>query len=80
MTKAILAAGVVLAATFSMQMEAVAQSKAPVYRYCLQENPIGRGGLGQTLCRYNTLAQCWASKTSPSDLCYLNPAYPGSRR
>lgn len=51
-----------------------AAQQAPVYRYCLQENPLGRG-VGQTLCRYNTLAQCWASKTSPSDLCYLNPAY-----
>jgi hypothetical protein len=78
--KTIIAAGVLAAATFAMQAEVLAQSKAPIYRYCLQEGGGFRGGLGSTLCRYNTLAQCWASKTSPSDLCYLNPAYHQPRR
>ena len=77
--KTIVAAGVVLAAVIGMQSQAQAQN-APVYRYCLQEGGGFRGGLGSTLCRYNTLAQCWASKTSPSDLCYLNPAYHQPRR
>lgn len=77
--KTIVAAGVVLAAAIGMQSQAQAQN-APVYRYCLQEGGGFRGGLGSTLCRYNTLAQCWASKTSPSDLCYLNPAYRGARK
>lgn len=51
---------------------------APVYRYCLEQ----RFGFldTATLCRFNTLAQCVASKTGPADFCYLNPAYRGSRR
>lgn len=73
--KTIVAAGALFAAAVGMQAEALAQS-APTYRYCLQESGFGRsGGSGQLLCRYNTLAQCWASKSSPSDFCYPNPAY-----
>ncbi len=70
----ILLAALAFAVVAGAAAPALAQTKAPVYRYCLQENPLGRG-VGGTLCRFNTLAQCWASKTSPSDLCYLNPAY-----
>jgi hypothetical protein len=66
--------GALVAGVVGLQAQAFAQS-APTYRYCLQEFGGFRGGTGTTLCRYNTLAQCWASKTSPGDLCYLNPAY-----
>jgi hypothetical protein len=49
--------------------------KAQVYRYCLFEGGGGpRGGSGQMMtCRYNTLAQCMASKTANSDSCIINP-------
>lgn len=61
--------GMIAAAT----VPAFAQTtKAPVYRYCLQESG-GRDGGSSTLCRFNTLAQCWMSKTRPSDFCYPNP-------
>lgn len=79
MMKTVVVAGALFAAAIGMQAEAQAQN-APTYRYCLQESGGFRGGSGQTLCRYQTLAQCWASKTSPSDFCYLNPAYPGPKR
>lgn len=65
-----------LAGIVSMQGPVLAQGKsAPVYAYCLQESGGFRGGTGQILCRFNTLAQCWASKSSPADFCYRNPAY-----
>jgi hypothetical protein len=67
------------AATFGMAgmlAPAMAQgTKAPVYKYCLQEAGGGIQGTGQILCRYNTLAQCWASKSGPGDLCYINTDY-----
>jgi hypothetical protein len=74
-----IAAAALVAAVVGMHSEAVAQ-KATVYRYCLQEGGGSIfGGGGFTLCRYETLAQCWASKNSPNDFCYLNPAYPGRK-
>jgi hypothetical protein len=76
--KAIIAAAALAAAVIGMQAPALAQ-KATVYRYCLQEGGGGRTGPGQTLCRYETLAQCWASRTGPADFCYFNPAYPGRK-
>jgi hypothetical protein len=77
--KVIIAAGALLAAVIGVQSQALAQ-KATVYRYCLQEGGVSRGGMGQILCRYETLAQCWASRTGPADYCYLNPAFPGSKK
>jgi len=74
----LIVAGAVAAGLAGMQAPAVAQ--APVYKYCLQEMGGGIRGGGQTLCRYSTLAQCWASKTSPGDLCYLNTAYYQQKR
>jgi hypothetical protein len=76
--KTLIAAGALAAAFIGMQAPAVAQ-KATVYRYCLQEGGAFRGGSGQTLCRYESLAQCWASRTGPTDFCYLNPAYTGRK-
>lgn len=69
----LIAAGALALGLAGMQAPAVAQgTKAPVYKYCLQETGGGFRGGGQILCRYSTLAQCWASKTSPGDLCYIN--------
>jgi len=76
--KFIIAAAARAATGIGTQAPAVAQ-KATVYRYCLQEGGIGRAGPGQILCRYETLAQCWASRSGPADFCYLNPAYPGRK-
>jgi hypothetical protein len=74
--KLLIAAGALALGLAGMQAPAFAQgTKAPVYKYCLQEMGGFRGGSGQILCRYNTLAQCWASKTSPGDLCYINTDY-----
>ena len=74
--KILIAAGAMLAATIGMQAEAFAQGKrqsAPVYRYCLLESGGYRGGGGSTLCRFNTIEQCMASKTGWSDTCIINP-------
>lgn len=72
--KVIVAAGVLLATAIGMQTQALAQSKAPIYRYCLLEGSGSfRGGGGATLCRFNTLAQCLASRNSFADTCIINP-------
>jgi hypothetical protein len=72
--KVIVAAGVLLATAIGMQTEALAQTKAPIYRYCLLEASGGRhGGGGSTLCRFNTIAQCMASRNSFADTCIINP-------
>ena len=74
--KVIVATGVLFAAAIGMQAEALAQSqpKAPIYRYCLLEASGGfRGGGGSTLCRFNTIAQCLASRNSFADTCIINP-------
>ena len=39
-------------------------------RYCLQAYDPSPAPL---LCRYENLQQCFASRTSPSDYCLLNP-------
>ena len=76
----IVVAAALAAAALAWQSPAAAQS-APVYPFCLQQSDGPRdGGGGGTLCRYQTLAQCWASKTGPSDFCYPNPAYPAPRK
>jgi hypothetical protein len=75
--------GAVFAGFAGMLAQAVAQqTKAPVYRYCLVESSGGfRGsGGGSTLCRFNTWAQCMASKTGISDYCIVNPELTFPRR
>jgi hypothetical protein len=73
--KALLTMCVLVAAVIGVQAEAFAQvQKAPVYRYCLLEIGGGiRGGGGSMLCRFNTFAQCMASRTGHSDSCIINP-------
>lgn len=50
--------------------------------YCLESSDGGdQGGASLIMwCRYETMAQCWASKTSPSDICSLNPVLAFERR
>jgi len=46
-------------------------------RFCLESTDggggHGGGGAGSLLCRYETMAQCVASKTTQGDRCMLNP-------
>ena len=57
-----------------MQADAFAQfQKAPVYRYCLFDQGGGGRFGGAMLCRFNTLAQCMAARTSLIDSCIINP-------
>jgi hypothetical protein len=80
--KILVATAALLAVTFGLTAGAFAQQqKAPVYRYCLLESSGGfRGGGGSTLCRFNTLQQCMASKTGWSDSCIINPELTFPRR
>jgi hypothetical protein len=74
--KILFVAGALLAVVFGIAGTAFAQVQAPVYRYCLLERSGGgSGGTGgeAMLCRYNTWAQCMASKTGNSDTCIINP-------
>jgi hypothetical protein len=50
--------------------------------YCLQSGAGGGRGGGDAplLCRFETLAQCNASKTANSDYCMLNPVIGFSKR
>lgn len=41
-------------------------------RYCIEMAEQG-GPAGPPQCMFETLAQCVASKTAPSDRCMLNP-------
>jgi hypothetical protein len=74
--KILFAASALLAVTIGIGSATFAQAQnAPVYRYCLLEGGGGpRGGTGQMMtCRYNTWAQCMASKAGNSDSCIINP-------
>ena len=66
--------GVVFACA-SLPTAISAQGK--IYEYCMES---GDSGGGSTVnCAYETLAQCMASKGSPSDRCYSNPRLGGRR-
>lgn len=78
----IIVAAAALAAGVAAGPSPAAAQNAPVYPFCLQQADGPRdGGGGGTLCRYQTMAQCWASKTGSADFCYPNPAYrqPGKK-
>jgi hypothetical protein len=70
---ALLAAGLAIAA-----MPASAQN-APVYPYCLLDGSHPNTA-GMVLCRFETIAQCMASRNSFNDTCYINPQFAGRRR
>ena len=78
--KAMIAAGVLVAAAVGLfQIPASAQTPSSAYRYCLMDGSH-RDTVGMVLCRYNTLAQCMASRNSFGDTCYINPEYTGRRK
>jgi hypothetical protein len=58
--------------------QASAQNRAPVYRYCLMNNSHP-GEVGSLLCRFDTLAQCLASRHSLGDTCLINPELVGRK-
>ena len=65
--------GALFATFIATEMNAMAEEKLRKNeRYCLETG--GRGG-GSRLCRYETMAQCIASKTGNSDNCYQNPGW-----
>jgi hypothetical protein len=72
--RTLVVAATAAAAFIGLQTSAEAQ-RAPVYRYCLIEYLGPRGGGGTLLCRFNTWAQCMASRSGPSDSCIINPEY-----
>ena len=64
---------VMLAAAAVLALAAPVSAQEPVRaneRYCLQAFDPSPAPL---LCRYESLQQCFASRTSPSDSCLLNP-------
>ena len=78
--KAMIAAGVLVAAAVGLfQIPASAQTPSSAYRYCLM-NGSHRDTVGMVLCRFNTLAQCMASRNGFGDTCYINPQYTGRRK
>ncbi|HEY8269218.1 MAG TPA: DUF3551 domain-containing protein [Xanthobacteraceae bacterium] len=64
---AVLAAAAVLALTGSAFTQETVRANE---RYCLQSYDPSPAPL---LCRFESLQQCSASRTSPSDYCLLNP-------
>jgi hypothetical protein len=48
--------------------------------YCLQSSGGRHGGGDPLLCRFETMAQCIASKTSNGDWCMENPEIGFRRR
>lgn len=56
----------------SAQNRNVSPQQSP-YKWCLEENPGGAGGGSLPwLCRFKTLDQCMASRSSPADRCAPN--------
>lgn len=76
--KIFIVASALLAAGFALAAPAHAQN-APVYQYCLLDGSHPNTS-GMVLCRYETLAQCMASRNSFNDTCYVNPQYAARRR
>jgi hypothetical protein len=67
--------GVLFACGASLQTAASAEGI--VNQFCLES---ADGGGGSTVnCAYDSMAQCLASKSPPSDKCYANPRL-GDRR
>jgi hypothetical protein len=78
--KAIIGTGILAAAAVGLfQVPASAQTPVSAYRYCLMSGG-SRDTSGMVLCRYDTLAQCMASRNGFGDTCYINPQYTGRRK
>jgi hypothetical protein len=64
---AVLLAGGVIAASSASAQQPVRANE----RYCIEV--LDDTGPNPWECRFETYAQCLASKTSPGDKCWLNP-------
>lgn len=64
-------AATVSAAALIPTTSADAQQRVRIYKFCMEESRSFSGS-NQTLCRFDTLAQCNASKNSLADRCVLN--------
>jgi len=64
---ALLAGGMAAADSRALAQQPVRANE----RYCVEV--LDKTGLHPWLCRFETYAQCVASKTSPGDRCWLNP-------
>jgi hypothetical protein len=73
-------AGALFAVLIAAQTTASAQERLRSNeRYCLEASGGRGGGPQPLLCRFETMAQCRASKTGPTDRCMLNPALDSRR-
>jgi hypothetical protein len=78
--KSLIASGVLAAAAVGLfQIPASAQTPSSAYRYCLMSGSH-RDTVGMVLCRFDTLAQCMASRNGFGDTCYINPEFTGRRK
>jgi Protein of unknown function (DUF3551) len=60
-----------------MAFQTCASAQGKTYPYCLESGDAGGGTT--TNCAYETMAQCMASKSRPSDRCSVNPSFGGRR-
>ena len=61
----------------SAMLQATASAQGRIYKYCLEQGSPGSFPL--MTCYYETMEQCIASKTGPSDRCMINPQWMGRR-
>ena len=68
-------AGALIVALATVQGTSAQERLRANERYCLESADGGDhgGGGGSFLCRFETMAQCIASKTTQGDRCMLNP-------
>ncbi len=78
MRRSIVAGALALGIGLPWALPASAQN-APTYRYCLLDGSHPDSA-GMVLCRFETLAQCMASRNSFNDTCHVNPEYTGRRQ
>ena len=78
MKRLIVAGALALGIGLPWALPASAQN-APIYRYCLLDGSHPDTA-GMVLCRFDTLAQCMASRNGFGDTCYINPQYTGRRK
>ncbi len=68
----------VVAAMLLLSLTHASAQTARTYRWCLMHG-APHDMAGMVLCRFETLAQCMASRNSFADTCYINPEYAARR-
>lgn len=77
--KTLIAASALLTASITIAAMPASAQNAPVYQYCLLDGSHPNTA-GMVLCRFETIAQCLASRNSFNDTCYVNPQFAGRRK